>query len=277
MKKILPALILSLLSVTCLADNNASSTVSSTSKITTTSASIVAATNSSPKLTSSTTVSDNTDVNTESSIQASVSVAASVKCGANTPCDVVNSTSKIAVDLINSDRDAELTNLVVGQFDFTLMTKYAMGTNWKLATSVQQGQLVSLFKDLLTYTYSVAVSRFKGAKTMIVSSTIANNGKTAAVVCKVTLPNSNNNQPITVEYDLANTTGSWKAYDIKIETASLVTTYRNQFNDVIQTNQVDGLIKQLKTKVASLKNKTSQATTTAVNTTNNSGSNSNNQ
>lgn len=189
---------------------------------------------------------------------ASVTIAPNVACGPGTACKVVRDTSTEAIDLINKNAASDMTNVVTSKFDFTLMTKYAMGSNWKSAKPDQQAKLVSLFKQLLIYTYSAALSKFKGARTNIISATVSTldpdkpDIQKAFVVSQVTLPSSGNNNPIKVEYDLANNTGDWRAYDIKIENASLVTTYRTQFNDVVQNNKIPGLIKQLQDKVDSL-------------------------
>jgi phospholipid transport system substrate-binding protein len=188
-----------------------------------------------------------------------VTVASGVACGAGTACMVVSDTSNKAIALINGDAATQMTGVVTSQFDFTLMTKYAMGNNWKLAKPEEQAKLVNLFRQLLIYTYSTALSKFKGAQTNIISATVSTpnpakpNLQKTAVVSQITLPNSGNNTPIKVEYDLANSTGPWKAYDIKIENASLVTTYRTQFNDVVQNSKIQGLIKQLQDKVNSLR------------------------
>jgi phospholipid transport system substrate-binding protein len=194
----------------------------------------------------------------EGSNTQSVTIATGVACGLGTACMVVSDTTNKAIELINKDAANQMTNVVTSQFDFTLMTKFAMGNNWKLATPEQQAKLVSLFKQLLVYTYSTALSKFKGAKTNIVSATVSTldpkkpDLQKSSVVSQVILANSSNNTPIKVEYDLANSTGSWKAYDIKIENASLVTTYRTQFNEVVQNSKVTGLIKQLQDKIDSL-------------------------
>ena len=42
----------------------------------------------------------------------------------------------------------------------------------------------------------------------------------------------------------------WMVYDVVIDGASLVTTYRGSFNDQIQKGGVDGLIKSLKERNA---------------------------
>jgi phospholipid transport system substrate-binding protein len=105
----------------------------------------------------------------------------------------------------------------------------------------------------LIFTYSSALSKFKDAKINISSQHISD--RKSVVMSKVVLPSSSgSSQPINVEYDLAKTSedNPWKAYDIKIENVSLVTTYRNQFNEIVQTKKIDGLIKQLESKVATL-------------------------
>ncbi|HLX53866.1 MAG TPA: ABC transporter substrate-binding protein [Aquella sp.] len=189
---------------------------------------------------------------------ATVTVANSLACGAGTACFVVSDTSNRAIALINRNAEAQMMNVVISQFDFKLMTKYAMGNNWKLAKEDEQTKLVSLFQQLLVKTYSTALSKFKGASTNIISATVSTPDPSkpkiqkTEVVCQITLPNSEKNTPIKVEYDLANNTGPWKAYDIKIENASLVTTYRTQFNDVVQNKKIPGLIQQLQDKVNSL-------------------------
>ena len=180
-------------------------------------------------------------------------------CAPDSPCDIVSKTSTKILEIVNkgvaqSETVELINNIVAPQFDFLLMTKYVLGKNWKLANQDQQKQLVALFKDLLIYTYSTALSKFKGAQITIKSSNITE--KKAAVFSEVRLPNSSgNSQPIKVEYDMAKLGSAipWKAYDIKIETASLVTAYRNQFNDIVQTSKIDGLITQLQTKITSLK------------------------
>ena len=191
----------------------------------------------------------------------SLNVTASIVCDNGTPCYLVKDTSTKVLNAVNHGVTHKqimslIKTVVTPQFDFTLMTRYALGNNWKLATPEQQKQLIETFKQLLIFTYSTALSKFNGATIIINNETI--NANKAFVVSLVSLPNSQNNtQPIKVEYDLAKTgeNGTWKAYDIKIENASLVTTYRNQFNDIIVSSNINGLIKQLKAKVTTLQSK----------------------
>ena len=184
-------------------------------------------------------------------------------CVVDSPCAAVRDTTQQIMNIINANNTSpdvinKITSITVPKFDFRLMTKYALGNNWKLATTKQQNELVDLFQSLLIYTYSSAVTKFKNAKITLISESTKNIGSDknankilASVASQVLLNNSNNSQPVKVEYDLVHYNNKpWMAYDIKIEDASLVTTYRNQFNDVVASRKIDGLISDLKLKIA---------------------------
>jgi phospholipid transport system substrate-binding protein len=131
-----------------------------------------------------------------------------------------------------------------------------MGAQWKQATPDQQTQIVGLFKQMLVYSYTNALSKLKGAQVSISSSTISGEKQNKAIVnSSLKMPNNgdSNNQPINIEYDLAKIGSAWKIYDVKIEKVSIVTTYRTQFNDEVQKEGITGLIAQLQTKVNNLK------------------------
>jgi len=50
---------------------------------------------------------------------------------------------------------------------------------------------------------------------------------------------------IPIDYRMEKKDGAWMVYDVVIDGASLVTTYRGTFNDQIQRGGVDGLVKML--------------------------------
>lgn len=207
-----------------------------------------------------------TDAKKSVVIQEDAVVVKITPCEADSPCSAIRDTTTQVMSIVNNNQEAtgnvedKVKGIVVPKFDFRLMTKYALGNNWKLATPKQQDELTSLFQQLLIYTYSSAVSKFKNAKITLISSTSKNLGGkdsknlSANVISQVLLANNGANaQPVKVEYDLVKVGDKpWLAYDIKIEDASLVTTYRNQFNDVVQSSKIKGLITQLQNKIATL-------------------------
>jgi phospholipid transport system substrate-binding protein len=185
-------------------------------------------------------------------------VSSQLDCVNDSPCFVIKDTSIKVLSAINKNLNERqtlqlITNVIETSFNFEIMTKFAMGQNWKLANDKEQTELVENFKNMLIFTYSSALSKFRGAQITLIKQSI--NDRKAMVYTQVTLPNdSQNNQPINVEYDLVkvNSSTNWQTYDIKIENASLVTTYRNQFNDIVARSSVGGLIKELKNRVTSL-------------------------
>ena len=206
---------------------------------------------------------DNDTTSSPSKAGKSIVVVASSagSCADGTPCEVIKSSAQTLSDAVNqniSEKKAVsmIQNSIVPQIDFTIMTRLAMGAQWKQATPDQQTQIVGLFKQMLVYSYTSALSKLKGAQVSISSSTISGEKQNKAIVnSSLKMPNNgdSNNQPINIEYDLAKIGSAWKIYDVKIEKVSIVTTYRTQFNDEIQKDGVNGLIAQLQTKVNNLK------------------------
>jgi phospholipid transport system substrate-binding protein len=54
--------------------------------------------------------------------------------------------------------------------------------------------------------------------------------------------------PVQIDYSMEKTPEGWKAYDVIVAGVSLVTNYRDEFNDTVKSSGVDGLIKALSDK-----------------------------
>jgi phospholipid transport system substrate-binding protein len=52
-------------------------------------------------------------------------------------------------------------------------------------------------------------------------------------------------QPVQIDYSLAKTGDAWKCYDVVVGGVSLVTNYRDEFNEQVRNGGVDGLIKTM--------------------------------
>ena len=74
----------------------------------------------------------------------------------------------------------------------------------------------------------------------------ANAGENEVVVrTDVTRPGQ---APIQIDYSMEKTPEGWKAYDVIVAGVSLVTNYRDEFNETVRSSGVDGLIKALQAK-----------------------------
>ena len=130
-------------------------------------------------------------------------------------------------------------------FDFEHMTMLAMGRNWRTATPEQQKQIVEQFKTLLVRTYSGALTKYRD-EAIDYKPLRMDPGATDVTVH--TVVNRSGGSPVPIDYNLAKTANGWKAYDVIVGGVSLVTNYRDEFNQLVQTGGVDGLIRALTVK-----------------------------
>jgi phospholipid transport system substrate-binding protein len=59
-------------------------------------------------------------------------------------------------------------------------------------------------------------------------------------------------QPVTLDYDMEKTPGGWKCYNVYVAGVSLVANYRTEFDGEVRRGGIDGLLKTLRAKNASL-------------------------
>src|SRR5262245_36061045 len=146
----------------------------------------------------------------------------------------------------NPKKVAELIETKVApHFEFTSMTKLAMGRNWKQATPEQAKALSQEFRTLLVRTYTTAFTQYKD-QTIEYRPVKLAPGESDVVVKSFIKQSSG--QPVSVDYRMEKTDLGWKVYDVKIEGISLVENYRNTFNSEVQRGGIDGLIKSLSDK-----------------------------
>lgn len=148
--------------------------------------------------------------------------------------------------LIQAGNEARIREVIevklIPHFDFMRMTALAMGRNWRTATPEQQKRLSDEFKTLLVRTYSSALTKYRD-ETIDYKPLRMQPGDTDVTVRTVVQKASG--QPIPMDYSLAKAADGWKVFDVVISGVSLVTNYRDEFNEQIKRGGVDGLIKTL--------------------------------
>lgn len=130
---------------------------------------------------------------------------------------------------------------IIPYTDMQKTTQMAMGRNWSKATPEQQKAITTEFKALLVRTYSGAISQIRD-QTVIYKPFRAAAEDTEVIVRTQVI---NKGDPIQLEYRLMKVNNGWKVYDINVLGAWLIEAYRNQFNNQISQNGIDGLIKFL--------------------------------
>ncbi len=136
---------------------------------------------------------------------------------------------------------------LVPHFDYVRMTALAMGRNWRKATPEQQKRLADEFRTLLIRTYSGALSQYRN-ETIEYKPLRAEPNATDVIVRTAVIRQGQ--QPVPIDYSMTKAADGWKAYDIIVGGVSLVTNYRDEFNGLVSSGGIDGLIKTLAAKNA---------------------------
>lgn len=179
------------------------------------------------------------------------------------PDKLVDETMQEVIDIIKEDEaiksgDSErmlalVETKIIPHFDFTRMTRLAMGKNWRSADEAQQAVLVEEFRTLLVRTYSNTLTSYSDETISV--TPIANIGEATEAMVRTQVIQRQGRQPVPIDYNMEKQASGWKVYDVTVAGVSLVTNYRSSFDSQIRRGGVDGLIKTLTSKNDSLEGK----------------------
>ena len=179
-------------------------------------------------------------------------LAPAIAAAQEAPDALVKRVSGEVLTIIKNDKDVQSGNLtkvaqlaeqkVLPNFDFERMTRLAVGKNWRDASDAQKKSLEDEFRALLVRTYSSSLAAYRNQTIDVKPLTVPAADKEAVVKTAVL---QQGGPAIPINYSMEKTDTGWKVYDVVIDGASLVTTYRGTFNDQIQKGGIDGLVKSL--------------------------------
>ncbi len=172
-----------------------------------------------------------------------------VKRVANEVQQIVKTDPKVQAGDQQRIREVIETKLLPN-FDFEKMTALAMGRNWRQATPEQQKQLIDQFRALLVRTYSGALSQYRD-QVMDFKPLRGDPNATDLIVRSEVIRTSQ--VPVQIDYGMTKAASGWKISDVVVGGISLVTNYRDEFNEQIKNGGIDGLIKTLSAKNQGLK------------------------
>ncbi len=161
----------------------------------------------------------------------------------------VIATVKADKDLRNGDQKKLLALVeakILPHFDFEKMTRLAVGRPWRTATADQRQALVTEFRTLLVRTYTAAFSRYEN-QTVDVQPAVKSGDSDDEVTVNTSIVKPGS-PAIAVNYEMEKKPDGWKVFDLTIEGASLIESYRGTFQEQVQQSGIDGLIKFLADK-----------------------------
>lgn len=191
-------------------------------------------------------------------ILATVVVAWSIEPGyAGAPTEAMKTTVDEVLrivrdqDLKHKDKVDErrhmLEQVVAARFDYTEMSRRALGAPWNQLTDPQKQEFVDLFRTLLTNSYADKIETYSGEGVQYL------NERTEKEYAEVRTKVLSGKTEIPLDYRLINKNEHWRVYDVVVDNISLVNNYRGQFTKILRSSSYSDLVDQLRKKSEKLK------------------------
>lgn len=167
------------------------------------------------------------------------------------PEELVRRISADVIDTAKNDKAIQAGDLnrilalvedkVMPYVNFEVVTRSAVGPQWRGATPEQRSKLQTEFKTLLVRVYAGALSELGDQKVEITRTQPVPGSSQIVVQSEV----RGKGEPIKLDYRLDKAGESWKIIDVNVGGLWLVQNYRTQFAQEIGRGGIDGLIKVL--------------------------------
>ena len=142
-----------------------------------------------------------------------------------------------------ADRWAKIRKIARETFDFDEIARRALARHWQDRTPEEQAEFVALFTDLLERSYVTQIEASAGETITFVGESV--NGGFARVRSKIM---TRRGTAIALDFHLHVREGRWRVYDVLIDGASVVASYRSQFDRVIRAESYHVLRDRLQQK-----------------------------
>lgn len=145
------------------------------------------------------------------------------------------------------ERRRLLEKVVAARFDYTEMSRRALGAPWNQLTDQQKEEFVDLFRALLTNSYADKIETYSGEGVQYL------NERTEKEYAEVRTKVLSGKTEIPLDYRLINKADDWRVYDVVVDGVSLVNNYRGQFTKILRASSYSDLVDQLRKKSVQLK------------------------
>jgi len=177
--------------------------------------------------------------------------ASGVPAAANgDPMAVVRSLVEEALGILRdgqaptAERQQRLRGLITPVFDFTTMSRYALGYHWRDLTPEQRTEFTGVFAHFVQDSYLSRINEYSDQKVTFGKVT-AEGEDYAQVHTRIV---EDGKPPTAVNYRLERMDGGWKIYDVTVDNLSILHNYRNQFSRVMNKQGYATLVEDLRKK-----------------------------
>lgn len=144
--------------------------------------------------------------------------------------------------------DAKVGAVFDEMLDYNVLAKDSLGSEWDPRSEAERKEFSELLKRLVRRAYEKNLKKTIDYNIEYVREAEKTGGM--LVTTRATSQKDKREEPIEIEYKLAETAGAWKVTDIITEGVSLVKSYRSQFTKIVKKDGFPKLIERMKTKIA---------------------------
>ena len=144
----------------------------------------------------------------------------------------------------SEERIKKIEEIAYEIFDFTTMSKLVLARNWKKMSKEQRGDFVREFKRHLARTYGTRLDRYDQEEVEVYGSQVEVRNDVSIKTRIV----GGQFDAAEVSYRLRERKDRWRIIDVVIEGVSLVSNYRSQFAEVLNSGTIDDLLTKLRDK-----------------------------
>lgn len=171
--------------------------------------------------------------------------------------DTATATAQKTVDAIlailrkpdfNFERDrSAITDLIKQAFDDTAMAQSVLSTEWRKASPEQQEEFKTLLLQIVENTYIGRIREYTNESVEFRGEQVTNDRATVNTVVLA------QGAEIPIVYKMRKRSDGWFVYDVEVENVSMVSSYRDTYRPIATQQGIDGLLQQMRTKLAELK------------------------
>jgi len=166
------------------------------------------------------------------------------------PKKLIGDTAQQIVDILGKEdvshetRVSEIQAIAYEIFDFTTMSKLVLARNWRKMPKEQRAEFVREFKHHLSRTYGTRLDRFDQERVDVTGTQVEPRDDVSVITTIV----GGQFDGAIISYRLRNRNEKWRIIDVVIEGVSLVSNYRSQFAEVLNSGTIDDLLAKLRDK-----------------------------
>ena len=147
----------------------------------------------------------------------------------------------------SGDRRMQLEKIVGERFDYSEMSRRALGAPWAKLSEEERVEFVELFQTLLVNSYADKVEAYSGEGVEYI------NERTEKDYAEVRTKVLTGKTEIPLDYRMINKGSTWRVYDVVVDGVSLVNNYRGQFTKILRSGSFADLLDQLRKKSEKIK------------------------